>query len=60
MSNKTNYKCEECGSKDLLIPSWKTQDGMEDYPDSFLLNGDSWCNECERIVFVATQLSPTL
>ena len=55
MSNKTNYKCEDCGSKDLLIPSWKTQEGMEDYPDAFLLDGDAWCNECETIIFVATQ-----
>ena len=55
MSEKTNFKCEECGSKDLLIPSWKTQEGRADFPGSFRFYekyGDAWCNECETIIFV--------
>ena len=55
MGHKTNYKCEDCESKDLLIPSWKTQDGMEDYPEPSLLDGDAWCNECESIIWVDIQ-----
>ena len=55
MGHKTNYKCEDCESKDLLIPSWKTQDGLEDYPEPSLLDGDAWCNECESIIWVDIQ-----
>ena len=54
MTEKTNFKCEDCGSKELLIPSWKTQDGMQDFPDPFELNGDAWCNDCAQIIFVET------
>ena len=67
MTEKTNYKCEDCGSKELLIPSWKTQNGMQDFPDPHELvrlcvfrgdnmsNGDAWCIDCEKIIWVETQ-----
>jgi len=55
MSEKTNFKCEDCGSKELLIPSWKTQDGMHDFPDPHELDGDAWCIDCEKIIWVETQ-----
>ena len=54
MGHKTNYKCDDCGSKDLLIPSWRNQDGMEDFPDATDLDGDAWCKECESIIWVDT------
>ena len=54
MGNITNYKCDDCGSKDLLIPSWKNQLGIEDYPDANDLDGDAWCNDCVSIVWVET------
>jgi len=54
MGHKTDYICNECGSKDLLIPSWRTQDGMEDHPDAHDLNGDAWCNDCVSIIWVDT------
>lgn len=57
MKNKTNFKCEDCGSKELLIPSWKTQDGMDtiDHPDPHDLDGDAWCIDCNKIIWVDTQ-----
>ena len=57
MKHKTNFKCEDCGSKELLIPSWKTQDGMDtiDHPDPYDLDGDAWCIDCEKIIWVDTQ-----
>ena len=54
MTEKTNFKCEDCGSKELLIPSWKTQDGMQDFPDPHELDGDAWCIDCEKIIWVDT------
>ena len=61
MSHKTDFKCEDCGSKSLLLPKWETQDEdgfttyRQDCPDAYLLNGDAWCNDCEKIIFVDTQ-----
>ena len=53
MGHKTDYICSDCGSKDLLIPSWRTQDGVEgDYVDPHDLDGDAWCNECESFIWV--------
>ena len=54
MGHKTDYICSDCGSKDLLIPSWRTQDGKEDFPDAHDLDGDAWCKECESIIWVDT------
>ena len=57
MGHKTNYKCEDCGSKDLLIPSWTTQDGGEgDFVDPSYLDGDAWCNECESFIWVEQEV----
>ena len=58
MAQKTDFKCEDCGGKDLLLPTWRTQgsDGFAedrgDFPDSFDLNGDAWCIDCNKIIFV--------
>ena len=55
MTHKTNFKCEDCGSKELLIPSWNTQDGMEDHQAPSDLDGDAWCIDCEKIIWLDTQ-----
>ena len=51
----TNFKCEECRGENLLFPSWIDQNGMQDFPDAFELEGAAWWNDCSKIIFVDTK-----
>lgn len=53
---KTDFLCEECHQHNLLIPSWKDQDGnpSSDY-DEFEAGGDCYCIDCQRLVFALTK-----
>ena len=53
---KTEFICEECYSENLLIPSWKDQEGKPSCDfDEHSAGGDSYCVDCGKIVFVETK-----
>ena len=44
---KTDFLCEECHQQNLLIPTWKDQNGKPtDEFDEHEAGGDSYCIDC--------------
>ena len=53
---KTDFLCEECHQQNLLIPTWKDQNGKPtDEFDEHEAGGDSYCIDRKKLVFVETK-----
>ena len=45
------FICENCHSEDLLFPIWKDQEGKPDSINEYDAGGDSFCKNCNTLVF---------